>query len=441
MIFGLTPKSSTTVANENAATMAYIVTKQNRFYVVTYDGLDPNTGQERRRWHLAGESRADAEAIAANLTRTTREIRAGSRSAATVTSFISDTWMPKRRQHLRPSTAHRYQWMIDNYITPAFGHLPIRKLRAEHLERLYSDLLEAGGEKATGLAPKTVYDVHVIMRAALKYATRIHLVEHNVALDADSPRPVARSKQGPESWTFDQLRQFLAATQHLRLYPALHLAATTGMRRGELAGLRWGDWNRATHSLSIARSRQSVGGNSVEVACKTKSSRRCVDVDPDTEIILATWRRRQHRDGHPVGLNDPIFTNTTGVAVHPESLSQLFTRQLKRIDLPRIRFHDLRHTHATLLAGSNIPIKVVSDQGRVRTTRPRASRLHHGHLSTRDARHGATAACDFGSMLSTQRDQPAGYRRRPPTGSAGRRLPVRVRKSPGHRVATFAAGR
>lgn len=415
--------------------MAYIVSKQNRFYVVTYDGLDPTTGKERRRWHLAGDSREDAEAIAASLTRTAGEVRAGNRSAATVTSFLNETWLPKRRQQLRPSTAHRYQWMIDNYITPAIGHLPIRKLRFEHLERLYSDLLETGGTKAAGLAPKTVYDVHVIMRAALKYATKMHLVEHNVALDADSPRPVVRSKQGPESWTIDQLRSFLAATCHLRLYPALHLAATTGMRRGELAGLRWGDWNRATHSISIARSRQSVGGQSLEVACKTKTSRRCVDLDHGTENVLATWRRRQHRDGHPVGLDDPIFTNTIGDAVHPESLSQLFTRQLQRIDLPRIRFHDLRHTHATLLAGSSIPIKVVSE------------RLGHAHPGFTMATYqhvmpgmGATAAQQFGSML-TERDQPAGYQQRSNTGSAGRRLPVRVRITPAHRPASLPAGR
>ena len=233
--------------------MAYIVSKQNRFYVVTYDGLDPTTGKERRRWHLAGDSREDAEAIAANLTRRTDLVRDGARSVATVTGFVNDTWMPQRVQHLRPSTAHRYRWMIDNYISPTIGDLPIRSLRAEHLNRLYTDLLATGKRNGTGLAPKTVYDVHVIMRAALKHAVRVHLVEHNVALDATAPRPTARAKQGPEAWTIDQLRAFLTATQHLRLYPALHLAATTGMRRGELAGLRWGDWNRSTHSISVAR--------------------------------------------------------------------------------------------------------------------------------------------------------------------------------------------
>jgi hypothetical protein len=86
--------------------------------------------------------------------------------------------------------------MIDNYLSPAIGDLPIRSLRAEHLNRLYTDLLATGKLNGTGLAPKTVYDVHVVMRAALKHAVRIHLVEHNVVLDANALRPAARAKQG-----------------------------------------------------------------------------------------------------------------------------------------------------------------------------------------------------------------------------------------------------
>jgi hypothetical protein len=181
--------------------VAYIVSKQNRFFVVTYDGLDPTTGKEHRRWHLTGDSREDAEAIAANLTRRTDLVRDRARSAATVTDFVNETWFPQRVQHLLPSMAHRYRWMIDNYISPTIVDLPIRSLRAEHLNRLYTDLLATGKRNGTGLAPKTVYDVHVIMRAALKHAVRIHLVEHNVALDANAPRPTARAKQGPEAWT------------------------------------------------------------------------------------------------------------------------------------------------------------------------------------------------------------------------------------------------
>ncbi len=133
-------------------------------------------------------------------------------------------------------------------------------------------------------------------------------------------------------------------------------------RRDQLAGLRWGDWRKGTHRLSIARSRQVVAGRSVEVAVKTHTSRRCIDLDADTERVLRAWRRRQQRDGHPVGTSDPIFTNQAGLPVHPESIYRLFHRQVRRLDMPRICFHGLRHTHASLLFAAGTPIKVVSER-------------------------------------------------------------------------------
>ena len=199
-------------------------------------------------------------------------------------------------------------------------------------------------------------------------------------------------------WTAEQLAHFLEHTAHLRLQAALHLAATTGMRRGEIAGLRWADWNRSTHRLSIARSRQSISGRSIEIPTKTSSSRRCIDLDTTTETVLANWRRRQRTDALPSAQADPIYTNANRDAIHPESLTQLFGRQVTKLGLPRIRFHDLRHTHASLLVAIGTPIKVVSE------------RLGHAHPGFTMATYqhllpgmGANAARDFAHMLSAAR--------------------------------------
>ena len=174
------------------------------------------------------------------------------------------------------------------------------------------------------------------------------------------------------------------------------------MRRGELAGLRWGDWQRDGHRISIARSRQVVAGRSLEVPVKTRTSRRCIDLDPTTKHLLEQWRRHQRRDGHRVEVADPIFTNTHGNAVHAESISQLFDRQLARTDIPRIRFHDLRHTHASLLVAAGTPIKVVSE------------RLGHAHPGFTMATYqhlvpgmSATAATDFANMIANQQSGPS----------------------------------
>jgi integrase len=129
---------------------------------------------------------------------------------------------------------------------------------------MYNELLAHGGRDGGGLSAKTVYDVHVVMRSSLRFALDRHLVDHNVAADARPPRSSTRSRPSPEIWSAQQLTSFLAHIAHLRLYPAIHLAATTGMRRGEIAGLRGGDWHVDTHRLSIARSRQSIQGGTVE---------------------------------------------------------------------------------------------------------------------------------------------------------------------------------
>ena len=255
MIFGLAPNGS----DADDIRMAYIVTRNTRFYVVAYDGIDPLTGRERRRWHPAGASRTDAEAIAATLDAAASPPPDASTRSLTVGRFLTEQWMPRRRTQLRATTAHRYEWMIDNYINPRIGDVHLRGLRVEHVDRLYHDLLTTGSRTGGELASKTVYDVHVIMRSSLGDASRRSLVESNAALMAHAPRAQPRARCGPETWTAGQLRQYLASAAHLRLYPALHVAATTGMRRGELAGRRWGDWRPDTHRISIARSRQVVG--------------------------------------------------------------------------------------------------------------------------------------------------------------------------------------
>jgi integrase len=234
------------------------------------------------------------------------------------------------------------------------------------------------------------------MRSSLRFAADRHLVDHNVAVNARPPRMSTRSRTSPEIWTAQQLAAFLAHTAHLRLYPAIHLAAMTGMCRGEIVGLRWGDWQVDTHRLSVARSRQSIQGATVEVPTKTASGRRSIDLDANTEQVLTRWRRQQQRDGQPTGLHDPIFTNRHGEPVNPESISQLFERKALSSGLPKIRLHDLRHTHASLLVAAGEPIKVVSE------------RLGHAHPGFTMATYqhllpgmGAAAATNFAALLTT----------------------------------------
>ena len=320
--------------------MAYITSRKDRFYVVAYDGHDPLTGRERRKWHPAGRSRADAEAIMATLNDTKTVQTAELAKPTTLAAFLTDIWLPCRRGQLQPTTARRYAWIVENYIKPRIGYLALRNVRTEHLDALYLELLKCGGQDGDALAPKTVYDVHVMVRSGLGDAVRRHYLTNNVATSARPPRPQARARSGPDSWTTDQLRRYLDSVRQLRLSPAIHLAATTGMRRGEVAGLRWGDWQPRTRRLSIARARQVVGGRSMEVPCKTRSSRRCVDLDKRTDAVLAAWRQTPTARRPPHRLRRPDIHQHLRSAVAPGITHPTIHRHIARAGVPRIRFHD-----------------------------------------------------------------------------------------------------
>src|SRR5579885_507826 len=114
--------------------MAYIVHRKDRFYVVAYDGIDPLTGRERRRWHPAGDSRSCAEELVARLEADTRRDDRTRSTSTRLGVFLTDTWLPRKRSHLRPTTAYRYEWMIDRYVAPTLGQVELSALRTEHLD-------------------------------------------------------------------------------------------------------------------------------------------------------------------------------------------------------------------------------------------------------------------------------------------------------------------
>ena len=168
----------------------------------------------------------------------------------------------------------------------------------------------------------------------------------------------------PQSWTADQLQTFLRASAGHRLFPAFWTLAMTGMRRSELLGLRWTDIDLDVRTLSINRGLVAVGYELHESRCKTRNSRRRIDLDPTTARVLSAWRawQRVEREAVGAGAPDYIFTDAHGVQVHPHSISQAFERIAVRAEVPLIRLHDLRHTHATLLIKAGVPVKVVSER-------------------------------------------------------------------------------
>lgn len=207
------------------AVMSYIVQRDQRFYVVAYNGHDPITGQERRRWHPAGRSRRDAEIIRDRID----NARPTSLGPWTITGLLNSIWLSTKGD-LTHATRNRYRWMIDHDIGPRIGHLRLEALRPADLDAAYADLTTCGGKHGQALSRKTVLEVHRVLANALDLAVDRELLDANPARRARPPRPATRSAV-PAIWTAAQLAEYLRAVEHHRLSPAQHLVAHTGLQR------------------------------------------------------------------------------------------------------------------------------------------------------------------------------------------------------------------
>ena len=233
--------------------------KGDRFYAVIYEGIDPITGRERRRWHPAGTDRSAAEEIAKELA--DRRCRDGhERGSLTLAVFPTQRWLPSKQLALRVSTYDSYRRIIDLHVIPYIGRIPLRHLRPGHFERLYAELLDDGrADGAGGLQNKSVVEVHMVLRRALDDAVRRGLLLANPLQIAHAPKRRPLSTNTSSVWNAQQLRTFLTSTSTHRSHAALWVTANTGMRRGEVLGLRWGDVDFDTACLSVTRSLVSVG--------------------------------------------------------------------------------------------------------------------------------------------------------------------------------------
>ncbi len=334
----------------------YVAQRRGRFYAVIYEGIDPITGRERRRWHPAGTDRSEAEQLAARLAFEHRGEDCGRRAGPTLGVYLTRTWLPLKQVTLRPSTWDSYRRNVELHVLPELGRVPIRRVRAEHLERLYAKLLENGRTNGRGgLDAKTVLEIHMVLRRALADAVRRGIISRNPAEIAHAPkrRPLASPEQ--RVWNAQELRAFLDLAAGHRHFATYWLAAYTGLRRGELLGLRWSDIDIRERRLSVNRALISVGYELHESRGKTRTARRSVDLDERTIAILTSISTT---GGH----DDRVFCHDDGTPIHPHVVSDAFKKLVARSPLPRIRFHDLRHTHATLLLKAGVPIKVVSER-------------------------------------------------------------------------------
>lgn len=254
-----------------------------------------------------------------------------------------ERWLVGERAHVSPATLRTYRVAIGRVVA-MLGDIPLSRLSGADVAAWQQQLLHPG-DGGRGLSPATVRNTRAVFHKALADAVRLELLGRNLVASTDPPANVARKTTGV--WTADELRHFLDHVSGHRLKLAFQLLATTGMRRGELLGLWWGDvdWDRG--AVSVVRSLGLVDGGLVMSPGKTATSRRLMFLDAATLDDLRAHFQRAIDDGAG-GDSDPVFAARDGGLLHPDSFSNTFDRLVAIAGVPRIRLHDLRHTHATL---------------------------------------------------------------------------------------------
>lgn len=310
--FGSTSKGNTDVRGT-------IQKKGKQYYAVVYDGIDPGTGKKRRRWVPAGTRRDDAERVLSNLIRRKYEGEPVPTEKLTVAEYLTQRWLPLQKARVRPSTYDSYRRNIDLHVVPGLGRRPLDRLTPEDVDLFYATLLTEGrkqscGDRGAGLAPKTVRNIHLMLNKAMADAARKGIVPRNVVALADAQSVKGRRQGDIKAWDAAQLRVFLDAIRPHRLHPAFHLAAHTGMRRGEVLGLRWADIDLDAGRLSVRQALVSIAYDVQVSDVKTGTGRRTIDLDPGTVDVLKAWRieRAEEKGGIEPGGDELVFTNPDG---------------------------------------------------------------------------------------------------------------------------------
>ncbi len=335
---------------------AAIIKRGNRYAVRLCLGRGPD-GKRVYRWHSGYATKRAAQQARTELLGALDRASYVPPDKTTIADYLRGQWLPAVQTRVRPGTWVEYRRKVETHLLPAIGQIPLQQLTTAMLNALYQQLL------ARRVGARTVQYVHATIRKALNDAVRWGLLVRNPALHAAPPTP---PRTDLSTWTAEELRQFLESVRGERLYAAWRLVALTGMRRGEVLGLRWADLDLDAGWLSV-RQTLVVVDNHIRVSQpKTARGRRRIALDPATITALRVHHKTRAAERLAAGPawpnSDLVFTRQDGAPLHPEYVRRRFDRRVARAGLPRIRLHDLRHTHATLALQAGVHPKVISER-------------------------------------------------------------------------------
>ena len=364
------------------------VIKRGSTYSVILDLGRALDGNRRREWHSGFPTEKAAEKERTRLLKSLDDGTHVAPTETTVAEFADKTWLPGiRTSGLRASTIDMYERTTRLHVLPYLGHLRLRDVTPVALKSWLDGL------KAAATGARTVEIAGVTAHKMLRAATDLELIARNPADNkaVRDARPKARAPV-PTIWTAEQTRAFLASQREDRLYPLWRLATMTGLRRAEIAGLRWKDVNLEEGVLRVEQTRVVVAYKVLVSEPKTDKGKRAVGLDPVTVAALRTHRARQTEEMFAFGKHRTedglVFVHEDGQPYHPQRIRVMLAEQARAAGLPAVKLHALRHGHATAALEAGVPMKVVSE------------RLGHSGIAiTSDVYSHVTAATDHAAAM------------------------------------------
>jgi integrase len=331
-------------------------------WAIILDIPDPKTGKRRRKWHSFEGTKRQAQIECARLISAVQGGTYLEPSKTTLAQFL-DRWLEHMRSQISPKSHARYSELARKNIVPLLGSTILTKLRAEAIDAAYAKALTSGRRDGRGgLSPQTVTHMHRILKQALGQAVKWELLIRN-PVDVASPPKASRGKMN--TYDLDQTAELIEAMRPTRMLVPTLLAVLCGMRRGEIAALRWKNVDLNTGQLAILESAEQVGSK-IRYKMPKSGKGRTLALSANLVEDLRAHRLRQAEELLRVGviLSDDTFVvaQTDGTPLQPDTLTQDWFRKLANTSLPRIRLHDLRHAHATHMLANGIHPKVASER-------------------------------------------------------------------------------
>lgn len=318
-------------------------------------GHDPVTGKQVFK-NVLGKSQAEVREKLKKALEDAQKVDFSRTGKYTVEQWMKEWFENVCKIKVRPSSHQTYRGYIDHHIAPNIGKIPLEKLSTMDLQKLYRKLMRNGRVERTeaehqpkGLSAKTVRNINQVISSAMDSAVAQKIITENPCKNVSLPKTEHKEMQTIPA---EQLQAFLTEAKATGVYEMYYIELATGLRRGELLGLKWQDIDWKNGVIKVRRQVARVDGEIVEAPLKTKNSYRTVSISLQAVEVLKRQKAKTN--------DQCVFPSPNGGPTSPDSMNNMLKRVLERAGIPKVRFHDLRHTFATIALQSGVDIKTVS---------------------------------------------------------------------------------